>query len=142
MFDCDNGGDAPIETKSADASVGAQAGASEKPRPLRYHPRRSTSDRLRDALLTLAHNQGAITKHEEAPWSSITFTGSRHEIVLEFDSHDAIEAGETFIAELPEHEFHIPGQLVADASVREVDHRFGAEERMVVTCVLLLLEDV
>lgn len=142
MFDCDNSGDAPIETKSADVPVGAQTDASEKSRPLRYRPRRNTSDRLRDALLILADNQGVIMKHEEAPWSSITFTGSRHEVALAFEGHDAVEAGETFIAELPEHEFNIPGQLVADASVREVDHRFGAEERMVVTCVLLLLEDV
>ena len=60
----------------------------------------------------------------------------------EFQGDIAVEAGETFIADLPDHEFAIPGQLVADASVREVDHRFGAEERLVVTCVLLLLEDV
>ncbi|MEM7703578.1 MAG: hypothetical protein AAF251_16690 [Pseudomonadota bacterium] len=142
MFDCDHGSDAPIETKSADTPIGARTDAPEKPRPLRYRPRRNTSDRLRDALLTLANNQGAITNHEEAPWSSITFTGSRHEIALEFEGHDAVEAGETLIAELPEHEFSIPGQLVADASVREVDHRFGADEQLNVTCVLLLLEDV
>ena len=134
MFDA-----APFEIKSAETSDNADI--EETPRPLRYRPRRTTSDRLRDALLALAGNEGAISRHEETPWSSITFSGSRHEVILDFCGHTAVEAGETLIAELPEHEFRIPGQLVADASVREVDHRFGAEERMIVTCVLLLLED-
>jgi hypothetical protein len=61
--------------------------------------------------------------------------------MLDFDGADAVRAGEEFIDELPEHEFRIPGQLVADATVREVDHRFGADERMVVTAVLLLLKE-
>ena len=130
---------APFEIKSADTPEGAAVG--EPSRPLRYRPQRTTSDRLRDALLTLGGNQGEISSHEETPWSSITFSGSRHEVILDFRGNAAVEAGETLIAELPEHEFRIPGQLVADASVREVDHRFGAEERMIVTCVLLLLED-
>ncbi|MEM7689680.1 MAG: hypothetical protein AAF291_11730 [Pseudomonadota bacterium] len=131
-----------LETKSSDASADTAEVEDRKARPPRYRPRRSTSDRLRDTLLALSQNAGVITRHEESPWSSITFTGSRHEVVLDFTGHEAVEAGETFIAELPEHEFTIPGQLVADASVREVDHRFGADERMIVTCVLLLLEDV
>ncbi|MDJ0978818.1 MAG: hypothetical protein QNI87_09790 [Erythrobacter sp.] len=128
-----------LETKSAESDKAANATPA---RPARYRPRRSTADRLRAALLALAESHGEVVTHEESAWSSITFTGTRHEVVLDFDGCDAVEAGETFIAELPEHEFRIPGQLVADASVREVDHRFGADERMVVTCVLLLLEEV
>ena len=131
---------AVVETKSADTPV--TASVEEPPRPLRYRPRRTTSDRLRDALQALAANEGEITGHEEAPWSSITFSGSRHVVTLDFRGKVAVEAGENLIAELPDHEFRVPGQLVADASVREVDHRFGADERMIVTCVLLLLEDV
>ena len=63
------------------------------------------------------------------------------EVMLDFNGSPAVEAGEDFIANLPEHEFTIPGQLVADATIKEVDHRFGADERMVVTAVLLLLEE-
>jgi hypothetical protein len=62
-------------------------------------------------------------------------------VIADFDGSEAVRAGEEFIDELPDHEFRIPGQLVADATVREVDHRFGADERMVVTAVLLLLEE-
>jgi len=42
---------------------------------------------------------------------------------------------------LPDHEFSIPGQLVADATVSEVTSSTLPYPRMVVTCALLLLED-
>lgn len=53
-----------------------------------------------------------------------------------------MEAGEDFIADLPEHEFSIPGQLVAEARVTEVEHRLLPTPRIVVQCEMLLLEDV
>ena len=131
-----------LETKSADTPLSALSDSpTTSPRPTRYRPRRTISDRLRDALMTLAEGRADLLTHEETAWSSITFTGTRHEVVLDFQGYEAVEVGETFIAELPEHEFLIPGQLVADASVREVDHRFGIEERLTVTAVLLLLEE-
>lgn len=89
----------------------------------------------------LAEGQADLLTHEETAWTSITFSGTRHEVMLDFNGASSVEAGEDFIACLPEHEFTIPGQLVADATIKEVDHRFGADERMVVTCVLLLLEE-
>jgi hypothetical protein len=107
----------------------------------RYRPRRTTADRVRDALMMLAEGRASLLSHEEKAWASITFSGTRHEVMLDFDGCEAVEVGEEFIAALPEHEFRIPGQLVAEATVREVDHRFGADERMVVTAVLLLLEE-
>ena len=70
----------------------------------------------------------------------MTFAGARHRLELEFEGEDAIEAGELFIALLPEHEFDIFGQLVADATVTEVDHRLDPP-RMQVSCELLLLEE-
>ena len=131
---------ARFETKSADAPSRTDT---PKARPVarRYRPRRTTSDRVREALLMLAEGQADLLTHEETTWTSITFSGTRHEVMLDFNGAQAVEAGEDFIAELPEHEFTIPGQLVADATIKEVDHQFGADERMVVTCVLLLLEE-
>lgn len=124
-----------FETKSADApTLSAKAGR-------RYKPRRTLSDRVREAVLTLAEGHGSLLTHEETAWSSITFTGTRHEIMLDFDGPEAVAAGEDFLENLPDHEFTIPGHLVADATIRAVDHRFGANERMVVTAVLLLLEE-
>ncbi|MCK0127900.1 hypothetical protein [Erythrobacter sp. F6033] len=129
---------APLETKSADAPS--------RPAPTlrarRYRPRRTIADRVREALITLSEGRASVLSHEEKAWASITFAGTRHEMMLDFDGKEAVEVGEEFIANLPEHEFHIPGQLVAEATIREVDHRFnGDDERMVVTAVLLLLEE-
>lgn len=124
---------ADFETKSANASARTTT---------RYRPRRTLSDRVHDAVMALAKGEAEMLSHEETAWASITFAGTRHEMVLDFQGAQAVEAGENFIANLPEHEFTIPSQLVAEASVTEVDHRFGADEQMTVTAVLLLLEEV
>ena len=133
---------AEFETKSAEpGSEESCAAKPSRPAARRYRPRRTISDRVRDALLTLAEGKADLLTHEETAWSSITFAGTRHELMLDFNGTEAIIAGEDFIADLPEHEFRIPGQIVADATIQEVDHRFGADERMVVKAVLLLLEE-
>ena len=131
---------AGFETKSADAPTPTRQTA-RRYRPNRYRPRRTVSDRVREAVLTLAEGKASLLTHEETAWHSITFSGTRHEFMLDFDGIEAVVAGENFLEALPDHEFTIPGHLVADATIREVDHRFGANERMVVTAVLLLLEE-
>ncbi|MCA0904282.1 hypothetical protein [Qipengyuania aquimaris] len=104
-------------------------------------PRRSSGDRLRDALIALGEHQGQVLTHTEKAWASITFAGTRHSLSILFAGEDAVEAGERFIAALPDHEFMLAGQLVADAGVSEVDHRIMPDPRLVVQCELLLLED-
>ena len=104
-------------------------------------PRCTLADRVRAALLLITAGEGTVLSHEEKAWASITFAGTRHEMVLEFCGPDAVAAGEELIERLPDHEFTLPGQLVADATITKVDHRFGAMERLEVTAVLLLLED-
>ena len=102
--------------------------------------RRTPGERLTEALLTLANGRGRLVSHAESAWASITFAGTRHKAVLEFAGAEAVEAGECFIAFLPEHEFALPGQLVADAAITEVDPRLDPP-LMRVTCELLLLEE-
>jgi hypothetical protein len=104
-------------------------------------PRRSTSERLRQSLQALAGGHAVIEAHSEKSWASITFAGARHRLDLAFEGEQAIEAGENFIAFLPEHEFAIPRQLVADAAITFVDHRMGADPRLLVRVELLLLDD-
>lgn len=103
--------------------------------------RKSASDLLRDALLELADGQMRIASHRETAWASITFAGARHRLEVLFEGWEAVLAGEAFIEALPEHEFTIRGQLVADAAVMEVDHRLAPEPRLAVAVELLLLED-
>ena len=103
--------------------------------------RRTSGDRLREALMALAQHRAQVVTHSEKTWASITFAGTRHSLALVFAGADAVDAGEHFVAELPDHEFAIRGQLVADATIVEVDHRIAPDPRMVVQCELLLLED-
>ncbi|QZD93871.1 hypothetical protein K3162_12350 [Qipengyuania xiapuensis] len=91
--------------------------------------------------MVLAEHQGQVITHSEKAWASITFAGTRHSLSLLFAGEDAVEAAEHFVAALPDHEFAIPGQLVADAGIVEVEHRLSPSPRMVVQCDLLLLED-
>ena len=103
--------------------------------------RRSTADRLRDALCTLAEGQTDVVSHTETPWASVTFAGARHRLELVFEGAEAIPAGERFIDTLPDHEFAILRHLVADADVLAVDHRLAPAPRLAVTVEVLLLED-
>jgi len=113
-----------------------------EPQPARppLRKRRNPGERLRDALLDLGANQGTILTHREKKWASITFAGARHRVEIAFEGAAAVEAGEAFIAALPDHEFAIPGQLVADATVFAVDHRIDPP-RLEVACEILLLAD-
>ena len=112
-----------------------------EPLTLPRGPRRSTSERLREELQSLAGGHALFLTHSEKSWASVTFAGARHRLDLSFEGVEAIEAAEAFIAFLPEHEFAIPKQLVADAAVTSVDHRIGADPRMTVQIELLLLDE-
>ncbi|HSG34902.1 MAG TPA: hypothetical protein VLA37_10230, partial [Sphingomonadaceae bacterium] len=59
--------------------------------------RRTTADRLRDALLELAGGHGRIASHSETAWASITFAGTRHRLELLFEGADGVAAGEALI---------------------------------------------
>ncbi len=127
-----------IEFKSTTSLLRAPS-----PRPrgtLTARRRRTPGERLLEALADLAQGKARVVSHAESSWASITFAGTRHRVVLEFAGEDALEAGECFIAFLPEHEFAMPGQLVADAAVVEVDH-VAQPPLLRVTGELLLLVD-
>ena len=103
----------------------------------------NTAEKLRHAISELSAHKGELLSHREKAWASITFSGTRHELCLRFTGQDAVDAGEALIAALPDHDFSIPGQLVADAGVAEVDQRFGSGSDCTLTCRLdiLMLED-
>jgi len=104
-------------------------------------PRRSPWLGLLSQVMALAQGQGQLLRHAERGWASATFTGSRHTIEMEFIGADAIAAGENYICTLPDHEFTVPGHLVADATIIETDHAQLPQPRLTITAELLLLED-
>lgn len=93
------------------------------------------------ALMGLGQGKGELLRHSEQPWASVTFSGSRHALTFAFAGVEAVEAGETLLALLPEHEFAIPGQLVADAAVTAVEHTALPEPRLEVMLEVLLLDE-
>jgi len=120
----------PVATRSMTQALGGGAARQRTP----WLP-------LLSALLELARGQAALVQHSERAWASATFSGSRHTVRLAFTGEEAVEAGEQFIAALPEHEFAIPRQLVADAAVISADHVLLPEPLLEVEVQLLLLED-
>ena len=104
-------------------------------------PRGGPAQRLRNALIELTGGLGRLDWHKEKAWASITFTGTRHTIRLTCQGSDAVEAGELFIAQLPEHEFALPGQLVAEATITSVEHTVLPDPYMQIECEILVLND-
>jgi hypothetical protein len=96
---------------------------------------------LLTAVMSLAENRAELLRHGERAWASVTFSGTRHTIALAFTGDEALAAGERFIAALPEHEFAIPRQLVAEAAVVAVEHSTVPETRLTVEVEVLLLEE-
>lgn len=58
-----------------------------------------------------------ITVTSLRDWRSMTFNGQQLFLSLRLESADAPQRAEQFAALLPEHEFQIPRQMVADATV-------------------------
>lgn len=105
------------------------------------HSRRQPWAQLLAAIMALAGERAELLRHSERAWASVTFSGTRHSIALAFRGAQALAAAEAFIAALPEHEFAIPRQLVADAAVIGVEQEMLPEPKMLVEAELLLLED-
>ncbi len=96
---------------------------------------------LLNQILSLAGDGAELLRHAERPWASVTFSGARHMVALCFTGPEAMEAADDFISALPEHEFSIPHQIVADAAITAVDQVALPEAKVTVEAELLLLED-
>ena len=103
--------------------------------------RRSPWLLLLSTLLELTEGKGELVRHAERSWASATFSGTRHNVVLSFTGADAVSAGEALIDALPDHEFAILRQLVADANVIAVEHTALPQPHLQLEIELLLLED-
>lgn len=89
-------------------------------------PPRFRADPGRTLARQLAELFGAeVRLVEDEPWASLTLDGRRHRLLVSDITRPA------FAEDLPEHEFDIPGHIVASAAVAE-RHRIGAGEALVV----------
>lgn len=74
----------------------------------------SAGTRLRRALAASARAAGCTVRMEDAveqPWSSATFVGTRHRIVLEARASVAFT---TWLANIAAADLAMPGQVIAD----------------------------
>lgn len=67
-----------------------------------------------------------VVRSKRTDWFSVTFAGARHQIVLR------TAAGPDRLAELPEHDFALPGAFVADLAVMETEGELVTVEALVV----------
>lgn len=91
-------------------------------------------------VLALAGEEVQLVAHQERPWASATFSGTRHKLTLRLSEGVTLARAEQLQRVLPDHEFSIPGQIVADAAVTAVVRDFEAATATV-TCELLLIEE-
>jgi hypothetical protein len=126
-----------FETKSQPQPAPNEPGNT---RPVRK-VRATAGERLLRAVLELAGREVVLVSHAERSWASVTFHGSRQTFVLRFHGWEACDGAEQMIALLPDHEFALPGLLVADAVVIRVDQVLLPCPHMEVELEILLLED-
>jgi hypothetical protein len=92
-------------------------------------------------LAALAGPDMQFLSHSERPWSSATFGGARHGFTLAFEGAEAVARGEHLIAALPDHEFTLPGRLVADATITAAEHSLVDGPRLTIEAELLVLDE-
>ena len=103
------------------------------------HPPSERLPELR-AVMGWCCGKAELQFHGETPWSSATFSGTRHTIALSFKGCEAIAYGEALIELLPEAELTLPGKIMADLHLVSVD-RWTSPLETIVTLGLLMLDD-
>lgn len=104
------------------------------------HPPSERLPELR-AVLGWCCGKAQLLFHGEMPWTSATFSGTRHTIVLAFKGGEAIGYGEALLELLPEAEPNLPGKIMADVSVVSIERRAQPVLETIVTLELLMLDD-
>lgn len=93
--------------------------------------------RLLNALRQLLPESTLSVIHQR-PWHSLTFTGAQLCISATLSAPNRADIAERAARNLPDHEFDIRGQIVADIAVTS---RIAAADATILTIDALLLED-
>ncbi|NBU84599.1 MAG: hypothetical protein EBS21_08405 [Sphingomonadaceae bacterium] len=88
------------------------------------------------ALMRMA-GPAQIIRSQDRPWASVTFSGARHWITLNVPS-DRVAA---LKADLPEAEFNLPGQLVADLTITTT-RDLGLETQLDIEALTVVYADM
>ena len=93
--------------------------------------------RLVRLLLAFA-GDARLESGSRRPWASATFVGATHRLCLAVAGRNAFRNAVELADRLPEVEFHIPGQIVADIQATNVE---GDEESARLYVEALTIED-
>ena len=83
-----------------------------------------TASRLIGAIMPLAGPSAELVGAHEREWASATFSGARHCLDLRLWSGAQDAELPPALLSLPEHEFDLPNEIVADCTIA-----FGSRER-------------
>jgi hypothetical protein len=104
------------------------------PRP----QRRDCHGRLLAAIEAIAGEGTSIDHAGMRPWCSATFIGAQHCILLRMSDVGSVEQSEAMATRLREAEYLLPGHIVADVAVDEIDHD---AKGCVLSLAVLTIED-
>lgn len=93
------------------------------------HPAQSVVAKLIRAVLEVCGEGSELVGAHEREWASATFSGARHSLDLLIQAKDEGGALPDTIARLPDHEFDLAGEIVADCAVTIGQRSRGADGR-------------
>ena len=86
-----------------------------------------TAAKLIRAVLEVCGKGSELVGAHEREWASATFSGARHSLDLMIPANDEGGALPNAIARLPDHEFDLPDEIVADCAVTIGQRHRGAD---------------
>lgn len=77
----------------------------------------STAAKLIRTVMEICGEGSELVGAHEREWASATFSGARHSLDLLIPAGDGDAVLPDAVAGLPDHEFDLPGEIVADCAV-------------------------
>jgi hypothetical protein len=94
----------------------------------------STAAKLIRTVLAICGDGSELVRAHEREWASATFSGARHNLELLVPVEDKAAPLPAAIAALPDHDFELAGEIVADCAIT-----FGQRSRTADGRILLAL---
>lgn len=82
----------------------------------RHRPRDTAQRLLAQLAILLGPGMELIMAHERE-WASATFSGARHSFAIRLPLSGAAAPAPMALTQAPDHEFELPGAIVADCAV-------------------------
>lgn len=103
------------------------------------HPAQPTAAKLIRAVMEICGEDSELVGAHEREWASATFSGARHSLDLLIPTNGEGVALPDAIARLPDHEFDLVGEIVADCAVIIGQRCRGVDGRTRITLRVELL---